>query len=51
MLKNYLIAQDLTYYGLDLYKERKLASLLIALSEIEGIDWIRLHYAFPTGFS
>ena len=45
-----LIAQDLTYYGLDLYKERKLASLLIALSEVEGIDWIRLHYAFPTGF-
>lgn len=45
-----LIAQDLTYYGLDLYRERKLASLLIALSEVEGIDWIRLHYAFPTGF-
>ena len=45
-----LIAQDLTYYGLDLYKERKLAALLTALSEVEGIDWIRLHYAFPTGF-
>ena len=45
-----LIAQDLTYYGLDLYKERKLASLLTALSEVEGIEWIRLHYAFPTGF-
>ena len=45
-----LIAQDLTYYGLDLYKERRLAALLSALSEVEGIDWIRLHYAFPTGF-
>ena len=45
-----LIAQDLTYYGLDLYRERKLAVLLTALSEVEGIDWIRLHYAFPTGF-
>jgi len=45
-----LIAQDLTYYGLDLYKERKLADLLLALVEVEGIEWIRLHYAFPTGF-
>lgn len=45
-----LIAQDLTYYGLDLYKERKLASLLTALSDVEGVEWIRLHYAFPTGF-
>ena len=45
-----LIAQDLTYYGLDLYNERKLAVLINALSEIEGIDWIRMHYAFPTGF-
>ncbi|MFM1933016.1 MAG: hypothetical protein RL226_2319 [Bacteroidota bacterium] len=45
-----LIAQDLTYYGLDLYKERKLADLLRALSDVEGIEWIRLHYAFPTGF-
>ena len=45
-----LIAQDLTYYGLDLYKERKLADLLLALVEVEGIGWIRLHYAFPTGF-
>lgn len=45
-----LIAQDLTYYGLDLYKERKLADLLRALSDVEGIDWIRLHYAFPSGF-
>jgi len=45
-----LIAQDLTYYGLDLYKERKLADLLRGLSEVEGIEWIRLHYAFPTGF-
>jgi len=45
-----LIAQDLTYYGFDLYKERKLADLLLALVEVEGIEWIRLHYAFPTGF-
>ena len=45
-----LIAQDLTYYGLDLYKKRNLAALLKALVKIEGIDWIRLHYAFPTGF-
>ncbi|MFM2224073.1 MAG: hypothetical protein RJA07_275 [Bacteroidota bacterium] len=45
-----LIAQELTYYGLDIYKERKLAELLNALSEVEGIEWIRLHYAYPTGF-
>ncbi|MBO74546.1 MAG: 30S ribosomal protein S12 methylthiotransferase RimO [Flavobacteriales bacterium] len=45
-----LIAQDLTYYGLDLYKKRKLAELVDRLSDVEGIDWIRLHYAFPTGF-
>ncbi len=45
-----LIAQDLTYYGLDIYKERKLASLLEELSKVEGIEWVRLHYAFPTGF-
>ncbi len=45
-----LIAQDLTYYGLDLYKERKLADLLRALVKVEGIEWIRLHYLFPTGF-
>ena len=45
-----LIAQDLTYYGLDIYKERKLADLLRGLSDVEGIDWLRLHYAFPTGF-
>ncbi|WP_108866321.1 30S ribosomal protein S12 methylthiotransferase RimO [Aquimarina aquimarini] len=45
-----LIAQDLTYYGLDLYKERKLADLLRALVKVTGIEWIRLHYAFPTGF-
>ena len=45
-----LIAQDLTYYGLDLYKERRLAELLKALAKVEGIEWIRLHYAFPTGF-
>ena len=45
-----LIAQDLTYYGLDLYKERRLADLLRAFAKVEGIEWIRLHYAFPTGF-
>ncbi len=45
-----LIAQDLTYYGLDLYKKRNLAELLKNLAKVEGIEWIRLHYAFPTGF-
>ena len=45
-----LIAQDSTYYGLDLYKKRNLAELLRKLSDVEGIEWIRLHYAFPTGF-
>ncbi|MCZ8145098.1 30S ribosomal protein S12 methylthiotransferase RimO [Flavobacterium sp.] len=45
-----LIAQDLTYYGLDLYKKRNLAELLEALVNVEGIEWIRLHYAFPSGF-
>ncbi|WP_338357395.1 30S ribosomal protein S12 methylthiotransferase RimO [Yeosuana marina] len=45
-----LIAQDLTYYGLDIYKKRNLAELLEALVKVDGIEWIRLHYAFPTGF-
>lgn len=45
-----LIAQELTYYGLDIYKERKLADLLRALSDVEGIEWIRLHYAYPSKF-
>ncbi len=45
-----LIAQDLTYYGLDIYKKRALADLLKQLVKVEGIEWIRLHYAFPTGF-
>tara|TARA_B100000927_G_scaffold81869_1_gene65597 strand:+ start:465 stop:1781 length:1317 start_codon:yes stop_codon:yes gene_type:complete len=45
-----LIAQDLTFYGLDIYKKRKLAELLEELSKVNGIDWIRLHYAFPSGF-
>lgn len=45
-----LIAQDLTYYGLDLYKERRLADLIKELAKVEGIEWIRLHYLFPTGF-
>ena len=45
-----LIAQDLTYYGLDLYKKRALAELLKELCKVDGIEWIRLHYAFPAGF-
>lgn len=45
-----LIAQELTYYGLDLYKKRKLNELLDALCEVEGIEWIRLHYAYPSKF-
>jgi ribosomal protein S12 methylthiotransferase len=45
-----LIAQDSTYYGLDIYKKRALSELLKNLSDVEGIEWIRLHYAFPTGF-
>ncbi len=45
-----LIAQDLTYYGLDIYKKRNLSELLKHLSDVEGIEWIRLHYAFPAGF-
>ena len=45
-----LIAQDLTYYGLDLYKKRALSELLKELCKVDGIDWIRLHYAYPSGF-
>lgn len=45
-----LIAQDLTYYGLDIYKKRNLAELMDRLADVEGIEWIRMHYAFPTGF-
>jgi ribosomal protein S12 methylthiotransferase len=45
-----LIAQDLTYYGLDIYKKRELANLLDKLSDVDGIEWMRLHYAFPSGF-
>jgi ribosomal protein S12 methylthiotransferase len=45
-----LIAQDSTYYGLDLYRKRALAELLNRLADVEGIEWIRLHYAFPAGF-
>jgi ribosomal protein S12 methylthiotransferase len=45
-----LIAQDLTYYGLDIYKKRNLAELIEKLADVEGIEWIRLHYAFPAGF-
>lgn len=45
-----LIAQDLTFYGLDIYKKRRLADLITELSEVEGIEWVRLHYAYPSGF-
>ena len=45
-----LIAQDLTYYGLDIYKQRNLSDLLKRLSDVNGIDWIRLQYAYPAGF-
>jgi ribosomal protein S12 methylthiotransferase len=45
-----LIAQDLTYYGLDIYRKRNLSDLLAQLSDVEGIDWIRLQYAYPAGF-
>lgn len=45
-----LIAQELTYYGLDLYKERRLPALLRALCQVEGLEWIRLHYAYPSKF-
>ncbi len=45
-----LIAQDLTYYGLDIYRKRNLSELLSRLSDVDGIEWIRLHYAFPSGF-
>lgn len=45
-----LIAQELTFYGIDIYKERKLATLLRKLNNVKGIEWIRLHYAYPTGF-
>ena len=45
-----LIAQELTYYGLDIYKERALSKLLYQLNEVDGIEWIRLHYAYPSKF-
>lgn len=45
-----IIAQDLSYYGIDMYKESKLAELLERLSEVDGIEWIKLHYAYPTQF-
>lgn len=45
-----LIAQELTYYGVDIYHKRELASLLTEMSEVDGIEWIRLHYAYPAGF-
>jgi ribosomal protein S12 methylthiotransferase len=45
-----LIAQDLTYYGIDIYRKRKIAELVQKISEVEGIEWIRLHYAYPAGF-
>lgn len=45
-----LIAQDLTYYGLDIYKKRELAALVEKLADVPGIEWVRLHYAYPSGF-
>ena len=45
-----LIAQDLTYYGLDIYKKRNLDELVNKLADVEGIEWVRLHYAYPSGF-
>src|SRR5690348_4232234 len=45
-----LIAQELTYYGLDIYKRRRLAELLHALADVKGLEWIRLHYAYPSRF-
>ncbi len=45
-----LIAQDLTYYGMDLYRKRRLADLLNALARVDGIEWIRLHYLYPAAF-
>jgi len=45
-----LIAQELTYYGLDIYKKRELPKLLHALADVEGLEWIRLHYAYPSKF-
>ena len=45
-----VIAQELTYYGLDLYKERKIAELIEKIAQIPGVEWIRLHYAYPTHF-
>ncbi len=45
-----LIAQELTYYGLDIYRERKLAELLNRIADIDGLEWIRLHYAYPSNF-
>ncbi len=45
-----LIAQELTYYGLDIYKSRELPKLLHALADVEGLEWIRLHYAYPSKF-
>jgi ribosomal protein S12 methylthiotransferase len=45
-----VIAQELTFYGIDLYKERRIAQLIQAIADIPGVDWIRLHYAYPTDF-
>ena len=45
-----LIAQDSTYYGIDIYKKRTMSELLKKLSDVEGLDWIRVHYAYPSGF-
>ena len=45
-----LIAQDSTYYGIDIYKKRAMSELLKKLSDVDGLDWIRIHYAYPAGF-
>ena len=45
-----LVAQDLSFYGYDIYKKQRLADLLRALSDVQGLAWIRLHYAYPAGF-
>ena len=45
-----VIAQELTYYGVDLYHERRIAQLVEAIAEVPGVEWVRLHYAYPTDF-
>ena len=45
-----VVAQDLTYYGIDLYGKNRLAELIGRIADIEGLEWIKLHYAYPAGF-